>query len=108
MVSGRVYGGQAPANTQTPYIVFKQVSGVDVVLDADTEYKADRWEIESFASDYSSGRTLAKQIKEELLKSGTSAETICVIRQQLDTRDEYDESVEQHYQSSDLIIDYIG
>ena len=105
LVAGKVYGSQAPPNTAAPYIVFRQVSGLDVAIDSDTDQKADRWQIDSYAGGYTPGRELARSIKSAIKITGFDG-GLCIYKSQFDTEDLYDTQIEQHYQSSDLIIEY--
>ncbi|WP_299076355.1 DUF3168 domain-containing protein [uncultured Paraglaciecola sp.] len=101
------YGGQAPPACSTPYIVFKQVSGIDKAIDSDTDAMSDRWQIDVYAGkDYTAGRTLAKAANVALKKTGFH-DQLCIYTVEIDgPEDLYDGQVEQHYQSSDLIIHY--
>lgn len=104
---GAAYGGQAPSDAPYPYIVFRQVSGTDQPQDVDTVSQSDRWQIDSYAGgDYSAGRALAKSINAAIDKRGLH-NGICIHAVRIDgPEDLYNEQVEQHYQSSDVIVHY--
>lgn len=106
LVTGGAFGGMAPPDTATPYIVYRQVSSVELPLDSDRKIKSDRWQIDCFAGgNYTSNRTLATSVKEALTVTGLSG-GLCIIKSELDFEDAYDEKVEQHFTSADFIVDY--
>ena len=105
LVSDRVYPNQAPPDTPFPYIVYKQVSGVP--LDSGgTMIHSDRWQIDSYPNEYRAGKILARAIRAAIPTTGVH-DSICVIRVEHEgPEDMYDNGVERHYQSSDLLIQY--